>query len=101
MARFDLYQVANWRIPLMVDVQSNYADGIASRVVIPLRAADQNLEPDLPKLKPVLKIGDRQYILVTTDISAQEIAWLGKPVGNIAEHRDAITDALDFLFQGF
>lgn len=101
MARFDLYHVANWRIPLMVDVQSDYLDGIASRVVIPLRVADQDLEPVLLQLKPILKIGNSQYILVTTDISAQEIAWLGKPVGNIAEHRDAITAAMDFLFQGF
>tara|TARA_R110002073_G_scaffold1577_4_gene11027 strand:- start:5599 stop:5904 length:306 start_codon:yes stop_codon:yes gene_type:complete len=101
MARFDLYRVDSWRIPLMVDVQADTLGDIASRVVIPLRRVEQADEPPLPKLMPLLVIGDQPYLLLTTDIGAQPVRWLGKPAGNIKEHRDEIVIALDFLLQGF
>ena len=49
----------------------------------------------------ILVIDDQAYLLLTTDIGAQPLHWLGKPVGNISEHRDEIISAMDFLFQGF
>jgi toxin CcdB len=101
LARFDLYRVNSRRIPLMVDVQAELLGDLASRVVIPLRVVEQAEEPPLPRLKPVLVIGGQPYLLLTTDIGAQPVHWLGKPVGNIKEHRDMITSAMDFLFQGF
>ncbi|WP_417495445.1 CcdB family protein [Maricaulis sp.] len=101
MARFDLYRVSSRRIPLMVDVQAEILGDLASRVVIPLRIFEQADESPLPRLKPVLMIGDQNYLLLTTDMGAQPVHWLGKPVGNIKEYRDEITSAMDFLFQGF
>ena len=101
MARFDLYRVNDWPVPLMVDVQAEILGGIASRVVIPLRLVDQGKEPPMPRLKPLLVIGDQHYLLLTSDIGAQALHRLGKPVGNIKEHRDTITSAMDFLLQGF
>ncbi len=101
MARFDLFRVNSRRIPLMVDVQAEILGDLASRVVIPLRLFEQAEEPPLPRLKPVLVIGGQPYLLLTTDIGAQPLHSLGKPVGNIKEHRDEITSAMDFLFQGF
>jgi toxin CcdB len=101
LARFDLYRVDDWRVPLMVDVQSDHLGEIASRVIIPLRRVSTVIEVALPRLKPVLRIEDQDYILVTTDLGAQPLHWLGQPVGNIAKHRDTITAAMDFLFQGY
>jgi toxin CcdB len=101
VARFDLFRVNSRRIPLMVDVQAEILGDLASRVVIPLRVVDQAEELPLPRLKPVLVIGDQSYLLLTTDIGTQPIHWLGKPVGNIKEHHETITSAMDFLFQGF
>ncbi|WP_417467504.1 CcdB family protein [Maricaulis sp.] len=101
MARFDLFRVNSRRIPLMVDVQAEILGDLASRVVIPLHLVDQAEEPPLPRLKPVLVIGGQSYLLLTTDIGAQPLHSLGKPIGNIEEHRDEITSAMDFLFQGF
>lgn len=101
MARFDLYRVNSRRIPLMVDVQAEILGDLASRVVIPLRLVEQAEEPPLPRLKPVLVIDGQPYLLLTTDIGAQSVHSLGKPVGNIKLHRDEITSAMDFLFQGF
>ena len=101
MARFDLYRVDTWRIPLLVNVQSDVLDDIASRVVIPLREIGDGEEPVLPGLKPVLVIDEKRYVLVTPDIGAQPLHWLGRPVGNIKNHRDSIIAAMDFLFQGY
>ncbi len=85
----------------MVDVQAEILGDLASRVVIPLRVVEQAEEPPLPRLKPVLVIGGQSYLLLTTDIGAQPIHSLGKPVGNVKAHRDEIILAMDFLFQGF
>jgi toxin CcdB len=101
LARFDLYRVDRWHVPLMVDVQSELLGEIDSRVVVPLRPVTKTIEVTLPRLKPILHIGDQDYILVTTDLGAQPKRWLGQPIGNIAKHRDEIVAALDFLFQGY
>ncbi len=85
----------------MVDVQTEMLGDLASRIVIPLRIVEQAEEPPLPRLKPILVIDDQAYLLLTTDIGAQPLHWLGKPVGNISEHRDEIISAMDFLLQGF
>ncbi len=101
MARFDLYRVNTWHVPLLVDVQADILESFASRVVIPLRAAGPDEEPSLPRLKPILSVDGERHVLVTTDLGAQPLHWLGEPVGNIREHRDTITAAMDFLFQGY
>jgi len=42
----------------------------------------------------------RPYPLLTTDMGAQPLHSLGRPVENIREYREAVTSAMDFLFQG-
>lgn len=101
MARFDLYRVDAWKVPMLVDVQADMLDDIGSRVVIPLRPIAESQAPILPRLTPILEIGKERYVLMTADIGSRPLHWLGKPVGNIHEHRDTITAAMDFLFQGF
>jgi toxin CcdB len=101
VARFDLYRIKAWRIPLVVAVQSDLLDELDSRVVIPLRAAGPTEMPSLPRLNPVLDIDGHRHVLETTDLGAQPLYWLGAPIGNIKEHRDTITAAMDFLFQGY
>ena len=101
MARFDLYRVPGWPIPLLVDVQASFLGNLSSRLVIPLQPIAATLEPGLPRLTPALIIDGEPYRLMTSDIGAQPLQWLGQPVGNISQHRDTITAAMDFLFQGF
>ena len=56
----------------------------------------------LPRLKPFIQVKGKTYILMTTDIAAITRESLGEHVANIEEtHRQDITEALDFLFQGF
>ena len=102
MARFDVYRHKSKTAPLVVDVQANLLSDLASRVVVPLVPATKADREALPRLKPSITIGARNYILMTTDIGVLAVGQLGAFVGNIEEdHRDDITSALDFLFQRF
>ncbi|MEO1028484.1 MAG: CcdB family protein [Pseudomonadota bacterium] len=102
MARFDVYRFPKQSVPLVVDVQAEILDQLASRVVIPLVLVSLAREEALPRLKPILSIEGRDYLLMTTDISALPISRLGERVTNIEDpYRDEITKALDFLLTGF
>ena len=102
MARFDVYAYDSKSVPLVVDVQANLLSELNTCVVIPLRPESDSKEEFLPKLKPVIRIKETNYVLITTDIGTITRNSLGKHVTNIEElHRQDITEALDFLFQGF
>lgn len=102
MARFDVYRFAAKAAPLVVDVQADVLEDLASRVVVPLAPVRQAQKEALPRLKPRIVVDGKDYILMTTDLAALPRARLGPWVGNIeAEHRDDIVNALDFLFVGF
>ncbi|MFQ5562577.1 MAG: CcdB family protein [Parvularculaceae bacterium] len=102
MARFDVYRFPSKAAPLVIDVQSNILNDLNSRVVIPLAPAAKADREQLPRLKPKIAIGEKDYILMTTDIAALPVNRLGDRVVNLeADYRDEITNALDFLFFGF
>ncbi len=102
MARFDVHHFASKAVPLVLDVQADLLDDLASRVVVPLMPLQVAGNEALPRLKPILEVQGETFIMMTTDIAALPVHQLGKPVMNIeADHRDDITAALDFLFQGF
>lgn len=102
MARFDVYKYKNPSVPLVIDVQANLLSNLNTCVVIPL-VPEQNASKEvLPKLKPVIEINGENYIFMTTDIGTITRSSLGEVVTNIEKkHRQNITDAIDFLFQGF
>jgi toxin CcdB len=102
MARFDVYRPvgrpANW----LVDVQSGLLSDLESRVGIPLVPVQVGQQNAIDRLMPVLSIKGQHFVLVTTDIAMVPTRLLGAPITNIeAEHRDTITAAMDFLFQGY
>ncbi len=102
MARFDVYRFASKAAPMVVDVQADLLGELASRVVVPLVPEKTAKHETLPRLKPLIRVGGTDYILMTTDIGVLPTRQLGARVENIeSEHRDDITAALDFLFQGF
>ena len=102
MARFDVYRFASKSAPLVLDVQAELLEGLATRVVIPLSPASVSRKEALPRLKPVLEIGGVGYVLMTTDLAALPVNRLGAFVANIeTDYRKEVTDALDFLLLGF
>jgi len=100
MARFDVYKYSA-AIPYLVDVQANLLSDLKTRVVIPLLSHTQAKKEVLPRLKPIIKIHGKDYVLMTTDIGTLKVSDLGTPAENIQDQRQAITEAIDFLMAGF
>jgi toxin CcdB len=100
MARFDVYQYSE-EVPLVLDVQADLLAGLKTRAVIPLLSHAQAEQEQLPRLKPVLRVKGRNYVMMTTDIGAIKVSELGKLVENLESQRQAIIEAVDFLLQGF
>lgn len=102
MARFDVYRYRGRESSLVVDVQSNLLSDLMTRVVIPLQLSSlAGLEP-ITRLMPRISVLGEEYVLKPTDIGAALAKNLRDPIANIeAAHRDDVTRALDFLFQGF
>lgn len=103
MAQFDVYERSvRGKALLLLDVQCDLLDPLETRVVIPLLPLDKAKHEVAKRLKPVLPINGEDYVLMTTDISAQLQSSLGKPITNIENpHRDTIIAAIDFLILGF
>lgn len=102
MARFDLFRTRSQRIPYLLDVQSDLLQDFAGRVVIPLVPERTFSSPLLPRLNPVITVEGSPHVLLTQEITTIPREKLRERVNNIeASHRDTITAAMDFLFQGF
>ena len=102
MARFDVYKYDNPSVPLVLDVQADLLSDLSTCAVIPLVSEEMSKHEAVLKLKPVIEINGQNYILMTTDIGTVIKASLGKKVSNVEdEYRQIVTEALDFLFQGF
>jgi toxin CcdB len=100
MAKFDVYLYSK-DVPLVVDVQANLLSDLKTRVVVPLLPKAQAKQEALPKLKPVIKVKEKEYIFMATDIGTISLSGTGGLVANVEDQRQTIIDALDFLFQGF
>ena len=100
MARCDVYTFGGGNVPFAVDIQADILSDIGSRVVVPLLPASSAQREKTPMLKPLLRLGDADYALVTTDLVAIPSSMLGKRVANLENQRGMIVDAIDFLLRG-
>lgn len=102
MARFDIYKYGSKAVPLVIDVQADLLSDLNTCAVIPLVPEKQAKKESLEKLKPIIQIYGKNYVLMTTDIGTVTRASLGEHIVNVEnDYRQEITEALDFLFQGF
>ncbi len=102
MARFDVYKYDSKAVPLVIDVQADLLSDLNTCAVIPLVPEKQAKKEFLEKLKPIIQIDGKNYVLMTTDMGTVTRASLGEHIVNVEnEYRQEITEALDFLFQGF
>lgn len=99
MSRFQLFGNPEGR-GYLLDVQSDLIDIARTRVVVPLLPAKQT-PAAIARLHPVFAIGGQDHVMATHLIATVPTEILTEPRGNLSEYRDAITAALDMLFQGF
>jgi len=104
VARFDVYRNSNRksrdRVPLLLDVQASLLDDLATRLVVPLVAA-ADFGPAIEKLNPMVRLGNRNYVMATAEMSAVMRKSLGEKVGSLEGQSAEILAAVDFLISGF
>ena len=101
MARFDVYKYKTRGFDLIVDIQADFLEHLETRIAIPLYLKTSVALECQDRLKPIIKIKDKDYVLVTTDMATVFEKNLGDRIANLEHHRYKIMDAVDFLFQGF
>lgn len=103
MAQFDVHRnkgPLKASIPFVVVVQSAQFDRYRRRLVVPLvrRSA---LPGDTPtvgsRMNPVFRVQNTEVVLHPLDTVSVALTDLGAKAGSLAEHGQAITDALDEL----
>lgn len=105
MAQFTVYRNKIERsktvFPLLVDVQSDLLEDLQTRVVIPLSKAAALTKRPVSQLTPMIEFEDTSYVLVTPQLAGIARGELGMATGSLAQSRDKILAAMDFLILGF
>jgi toxin CcdB len=105
VTQFTVYRNRNPRsranFPLLVDVQADLLEDLQTRVVIPLSKVAALSKKPLSQLTPLLEFEEASYVLVTPQLAGIARSELGPAAGSLAESRDAIIAAMDFLLTGF
>ena len=104
MEQFDVYvntdKDTNKTYPYFVDIQSGLLDTLNSRVVIPLTPANKSDKGYPNNLCPIIKIKNKNYALLTHQITSVSKSFLKKNECSMVSIRDEIIGAIDFLVTG-
>ena len=105
MAQFSVYRNKNPRtkttFPLLVDIQSELLEPLNTRVVIPLTKSPALTKKPVSHLTPEISFDGDRYVLMTPQLAGIGRTELGALAGSLAEERQAIVAAVDFLLTGF
>ena len=105
MAQFSVYRNKNPRtraaFPLLVDVQSDLLEPLSTRVVVPLTKTAALAKKPVSYLTPEISFSDDRYLLMTPQLAAVNRSELGPLAGTLANDRQTILAALEFLLTGF
>lgn len=85
---------------MFVDVQSDIVDTPGRRMVIPLIESHNLSEIVSNSLFPVVRINDKDYRIMTTEISSVSATVTGEAIANISSDADAIKNAINLMFWG-
>ncbi len=103
MAQFDVHRSPAERrhegIPYLLNVQSDYLDYLAVRVVVPLLRSDGR-DVMVRQLNPKFEVQGVSVVMITQLIGGMPTPALGKVVANLADQRAEIVGAIDMLITG-
>jgi toxin CcdB len=104
MPRYSVYRNRNSasrvRFPLLLDIQSDLLDPLATRVVVPLSPMVASRSRVMQTLTPVLHFESKDYVMVTPQLSGVAAQDLGPSIGDFSADREKIIAALDLLITG-
>jgi toxin CcdB len=101
MAQFDVHRNPGRHAdsaPFVVVVQSSQFDGYRRRVVAPLVRSSEMGRIAYPAFNPTFSVNGIAVALDPLDMVAVPLEKLGPPVDSLADHGQAIINALDELF---
>jgi toxin CcdB len=105
MPQFALYRNRNpasrARFPLLLDIQSDLLEPLATRVVIPLAPARGALPRSMQTLTPIVNFEGKEFLMLTPQLAGVRASDLGPVAGDLTSDRDTIIAAVDFLLAGF
>lgn len=84
----------------MLDVQADLLSSLATRVVVPLMKRKRLGRAHLPRLNPVVLIGETEYAAMFQEMAAIPKAALGAHVASLAHRRADFVAAIDLLVTG-
>lgn len=100
MEQYEVYQHGSRKDLLLLVVQSNLLDSLATRLVAPLIKESEFGLP-VKRLNPVLTVDGHTYVMDTANLAALSCNRLGKKVGSLKSECTVILNAIDFLLCGF
>lgn len=104
MKQFDLYvntdKESSKAYPFFIDVQNDMLSSFNSRVVIPLAPIAKHDKTYPARLCPVVQIAGKEYALLTQQITNVSTNFLKKKESQLANYRNEIIAAIDFLITG-
>lgn len=105
MAQFEVYNNSNTgtrqKYPFLIDVQHAVLSTLASRLVVPLRDAETVDRIAMDILLPTIRFSEKEYVLMTTQLSSMPVRLLRDPIGTLEHSRSEILAAIDFAITGF
>jgi toxin CcdB len=104
MAKFHVYRHPDpdlrKKTPFLLDVQNDFIERVASRVVIPMRDAAV-FGPRMADLNPLFTVSGQKVVLDTPAIAAFPASGLKTPVQSLVSDGPTIVAALDTLFGSY
>ena len=99
MDQFTICRLRESPNALVVILQSDLNEHHGTLVAAPLVQSD--LTKRVARINPMIEHDGQSYILIMNKLGAVPVTEFGRPVGSAESQRDAISDALDYLFKGF
>jgi toxin CcdB len=104
VSQFAVYRNKNRRtqsqFPFLLDVQVNLLAELKTRVVVPLTKAPKLAKRPMDRLTPIVEVDGDEYILLTPQLAGIQSTELGPSVASLAEQRQTVVAAIDFLMTG-
>lgn len=101
MAQFDVYRnknpKTNKEIPFLLDIQNDILKSLSTRAVVPLVL---HMKP-AKILNPIFSVDGLEVTMSTAELAGVSIDNLGEFVCSVADKRDEIISAVDFMITGF
>jgi toxin CcdB len=100
MARLDVYRLRQSATSLVIELQTNLLDHIATRIVAPLVPLATAPKP-IRDLNPIFIIDGGEHVMMTQLLGAVLTNDLRPTLISLDQHHDDVTRALDRLLFGY